>query len=83
MFSVAPRPPLPRGGLPFFAPPPPFLPHAASKDIMVVGHSVSVLVKEAAIGSALGLVAAFGWLFTITMPVQARITDYYAKHPPA
>ena len=47
--------------------------------IMVVGHSVSLLVREAAIGSALGLGCAMVWLLTITKPVQARITDYYKK----
>jgi len=40
-----------------------------------VGHSIKVLVREAAYGSAIGLVAAFGWFFAVTKPVAARITD--------
>jgi hypothetical protein len=40
---------------------------------------VDVLVREAAVGSVVGLAVAFVWYFTITKPVQDRIAEYYKK----
>jgi len=43
------------------------------------GHSVNVLMREAVYGTGVGLVAALGWYFSITKPVQDKITAYYEK----
>ena len=40
---------------------------------MVVGHSVNVLMKEAVIGSGLGLVSAIIWYLTIQMPTANKM----------
>jgi hypothetical protein len=44
-----------------------------------VGHSVKILVREAAYGTVVGLIGAFTWYFSVTKPVQDKITNYYAN----
>mmetsp|Transcript_92931 Transcript_92931/g.265313 ORF Transcript_92931/g.265313 Transcript_92931/m.265313 type:complete len:125 (+) Transcript_92931:475-849(+) len=45
------------------------------------GAAVGVLVKEAMIGIAIGMVGGIAWLTMVTMPVQSRISNYYNKVP--
>jgi hypothetical protein len=46
----------------------------------VRGHSVNILMREAAYGTVVGLVAAFGWHFAISKPYQTKINGFYAAH---
>ena len=43
------------------------------------GHSVNILIKEAFIGTGLGLVGAIAWLVSVTMPVNAKMLAYSNK----
>ena len=40
---------------------------------MVVGHSVNVLIKEAVIGTGLGLVGAIVWYLSVQMPTANKM----------
>ena len=44
-----------------------------------VGHSVAILVREAAYGTAVGIAAAFAWYFSVTAPSLAKVADYHKK----
>lgn len=37
------------------------------------GHTIPLLIREAAIGSALGLAGSFGWYFGVQRPQAARM----------
>ena len=52
---------------------------STKKKMGAAGHSINVLIREAAIGSGLGLAGALVWLFTVTMPVNSKMLAWTPK----